>query len=113
MVADEDLNRIRKDLSLFYEKARAEYPIVKLFLFGSYAKGNPRRDSDIDVGVVIAASKIENRIPIMSRLMYLAHTIDVNIEPYVICKGDYESPEPGSILAEIVQTSKEIPIQAA
>jgi predicted nucleotidyltransferase len=34
------------------ELKKKEIKIIKVFLFGSYAKGNDREDSDIDVAIV-------------------------------------------------------------
>lgn len=36
----------------FMEAVRKEIPVQEVILFGSYAKGNPREYSDIDLAVI-------------------------------------------------------------
>ncbi len=40
---------VRKTLSEIVEKLKSEYKPQKIILFGSYAHGNPRQDSDLDL----------------------------------------------------------------
>jgi predicted nucleotidyltransferase len=40
-------------VKMFVDAERRVYPISAAFLFGSWAYGQPREDSDIDVGLVI------------------------------------------------------------
>ncbi|MBI4687714.1 MAG: nucleotidyltransferase domain-containing protein [Nitrospirae bacterium] len=54
--------------------------IIAAYLFGSYAKGNPHKWSDIDIAVVspdFSLSRFENSL----FLMKIASKIDVSIEP--------------------------------
>lgn len=49
MYQSEDIkNIIRKFVNMISD----EFPVRSLYLFGSYAKGNPREYSDIDIAVV-------------------------------------------------------------
>ena len=43
-----------KKLKIFRESVNKEVPIYKMLFFGSYAKGNPHKWSDIDLIVVSA-----------------------------------------------------------
>ena len=45
-------NQIRKVINGILEKLVAEYDPQKVILFGSYAYGNPRPDSDIDLLII-------------------------------------------------------------
>jgi len=47
MVAD--VKTVNGVLSSYVAEVKKEMPIDKAYLFGSYAKGNPREDSDLDV----------------------------------------------------------------
>ena len=57
--------------------------INKMYLFGSYAKGNPHKDSDIDVALVVKKWK-GNYFDVMPLLWKIRRDIDLRIEPHVI-----------------------------
>ena len=44
--------RVKKIISEMVEKIKKEYKPEKIILFGSYAYGNPTRDSDIDMLII-------------------------------------------------------------
>ncbi|KAA6336661.1 hypothetical protein EZS27_015196 [termite gut metagenome] len=59
------------------------FPVEKVYLFGSYAKGSFREDSDIDVAVVV--NHIEgDYFSIHPLLWKLRRQIDDRIEPVLI-----------------------------
>ena len=41
-----------KQLHTFRKKVSKDFPIKKLYLFGSYASGKPHQDSDVDLIIV-------------------------------------------------------------
>ena len=47
-----DVN-IQSDLTMIVQKINAILPEAKVYLFGSYATGEQRKDSDIDICVVV------------------------------------------------------------
>lgn len=106
MVKDE--NYIKEKILEFYEKIKQGYPVKKILLFGSYAKGNYNRNSDIDVAVIIDEEEPDKRIKITSELYKIASGIDVYIEPKCILLNEYLNHEPASILGEIIRTGKVI-----
>ena len=57
--------------------------IDKMYLFGSYAKGNPHEDSDIDVALVVRKWK-GDYFDVIPLLWKLRSYIDLRIEPHVI-----------------------------
>ena len=57
--------------------------INRMYLFGSYAKGNPHEDSDIDVALVVKKWK-GNYFDVMPLLWKIRRDIDLRIEPHVI-----------------------------
>jgi len=93
-------SKIRK----FYEIIRLLYPIKKMLLYGSYAQGNPRKDSDIDILVVVDLPNEADTIAITSRLFHYASEVDTAIEPFCISWEEYKKCEKGSILSEIKRT---------
>jgi predicted nucleotidyltransferase len=94
-----DKVRIYRDLVL------QDFPmeIEKVYLFGSYAKGTPRTDSDIDVAFVV--NRFEGDFfRIIPPMWKLKRKVDVRIEPHVIARdADY-----AGFLDEIRRTGIEI-----
>lgn len=68
------------------------YNVIAIILFGSYAKGTQREDSDIDIAVVtddIKTDKFDEEV----NLMQLRNNIDYRIEPHIISVTDFENDE--------------------
>jgi predicted nucleotidyltransferase len=77
--------------------------IEQVFLFGSFAKGNPHKDSDIDVAFVINHFE-GNFFEVIPSIHRLTEKIDFRIEPHVIARdSDY-----AGFLNEIKHTGIEI-----
>jgi uncharacterized protein len=105
-VDEKDL--VKEKVIHFYNRILPLYPVKKIILFGSYAKGCQRKDSDIDIGVVIDLPKNAATIKITSRLIHFASEIDTSLEPIFISWNEYQQSEKGSILSEIIKTGIEI-----
>ncbi len=99
---------IRDKILRFYQAARQSLPIRKVLLYGSYAKGNARQDSDIDVAVVVDEADHAKRIEITTELFDSALRVDPAIEPKCIFWDEYKNHDRASILAEIIATAVEI-----
>ena len=59
------LNKILKQcpkLSIIFEDIKKNFPRGMIILFGSYAKGNPKEDSDIDIYLETNDNKIKNKV---------------------------------------------------
>jgi len=76
----------------------------KLILFGSYAKGNPHKGSDIDIAVVF--SDYNNRWDRQVELMKLTRKIDSRIEPHPFREKEFDMSNP--FVNEIMTYGKEI-----
>ena len=75
------------------------FDIENMILFGSYAKGNQKEDSDIDVAVVV--NSIDRDFFTYAPLLWkLRREIDDRIEPILIEKNKDES----GFLKEILKT---------
>lgn len=75
------------------------FDVDKLILFGSYARGNQRADSDIDVAVVV--NSIDTDFFFYAPLLWkLRQEVDDRIEPVLLVNGKDES----GFLKEILQT---------
>lgn len=71
-----------------YKKAIAgEFSSFKVFLYGSYSKGTARKDSDIDVAVVVPSIGDEWLVK-SSKLWYATLKVSTLIEPVLLEEGD-------------------------
>ena len=72
-----------KDYGALLRKSNFPMTIEKIYLFGSYARGNPNIDSDIDVALIV--KKWEgDYFEVMPMLWKIRRDVDVRIEPHVI-----------------------------
>ena len=77
--------------------------IEKVYLFGSFAKGNPHKDSDIDVAFVVN-EWVGDYFTVIPPIWLLTQKVDFRIEPHVIVpEEDY-----AGFLDEIKKTGVEI-----
>ena len=88
----------------YAEVVKDNFDFQKLILFGSYAKGNPRKDSDIDVAIVF--SDYANRLDRQVELMKLTRKVDSRIEPHPFREKEFEISNP--FVNEIMTYGKEI-----
>lgn len=65
--------------------------VKKIILYGSYARGDYRKDSDIDVAVVVSKNNVsKNILDDMAKLFKLRRSISNDIEPVLLI--DEEDP---------------------
>jgi len=77
MAQSKDLKSAKLELGEFYKKIRMLYPVRKMLLYGSYAKGCAYADSDIDVAVVVDHPDDADKIAVTANLLRQARSIDV------------------------------------
>ena len=64
-------------------------PIDAVYLFGSYAKGNAKKDSDIDVALVVNHFE-GDYFDVIPPIWRLTERVDFRIEPHVVARDtDY------------------------
>ena len=99
MVSEETIQEIIKRL------VKASNPI-KLYLFGSYAGGSPREDSDLDFLVVEETVKSRRRE--MVRLHDSIRSLRIPIDILVVSKSSFNewSKIPGSVINKAVTEGK-------
>lgn len=78
------------------------YKVEAIILFGSYAKGTEREDSDIDIAIVIDEFK-DNIIDEEVELMKFRKGIDYRIEPHIIRIDDYKNIS-NPFVKEVIET---------
>ncbi|MDD5092584.1 MAG: nucleotidyltransferase domain-containing protein [Candidatus Wallbacteria bacterium] len=102
-------DQVRSIAGEFFRKALEVYPVKKVLLYGSYAKGTATEDSDLDLGVVLDMADHKLRIDISTGLFSIARKIDIRIEPKCIFWDEFINCPPDSILSEIIRTGVDVP----
>jgi predicted nucleotidyltransferase len=94
-----DKNEVISIVSKYKVLVSKHFDIENMILFGSYAKGNQKEDSDIDVAIVVN-SITQDFFSYAPLLWKLRREIDDRIEPILIEKSKDES----GFLNEILKT---------
>jgi uncharacterized protein len=100
MVTESALNIAKEYLS----SLPPELDVRRAYIFGSYAKGTQREESDIDIAVVIG--QMDNFFEIQTELFRRRRKIDLRIEPHPFDLDDFSENNP--VAAEIMSTGIEI-----
>lgn len=82
-------DRIIESIKKYIEKISEYYKIEAIILFGSYAKGTEKEDSDIDIAII--SKDFKDIIDDGAKLIGLTWKIDTRIEPHPITMEDYEN----------------------
>jgi uncharacterized protein len=88
MVDQGILNTVKQFLMLIPK----EIGVKKAYLFGSFASGSEREESDIDIAVVV--ENMPDFFSTQRLLMRLRRNIDLRIEPHPIREQDFNSSNP-------------------
>ncbi len=81
------------DIAVRYLKqVPSDLEIKKAYLFGSYAKGLAKEDSDIDIALVIA--NMTDFFATQMLLMRIRRKVDLRIEPHPIGESDFINQNP-------------------
>lgn len=78
--------------------------VKKAYLFGSYANGTEREESDIDIAIVLG--NMTDFYETQMQLMRIRRKIDLRIEPHPISEKDFNDLNPFAF--EIKKTGIEI-----
>jgi len=107
MVAD--VKTVNGVLSSYVAEVKKEMPIDKAYLFGSYAKGNPREDSDLDVCFFSDYFEDKWVIDIGVELLRIAEKYNkiIEIEPHTFATSELNDDNP--FIQEILRTGIELP----
>ncbi len=90
----------------FITGLRREIPIKEIILFGSYAQGNPKEYSDIDLAVISDWFKDKPNIENMQYLSRIAAAYNSLIEALPFTEEEYRNLDKRSFLASIVKSGR-------
>ena len=81
-----------------------------MYLYGSYARGNPGEDSDVDVCFFSEAFAARRTLDVLTELFYLKikYDKDVVIEPNAFPSSELFNDNP--FVKEVLRTGKEIAV---
>ena len=83
-----NLEPLLPTLARYLNKVRELYPVEAVYLFGSYATGQPREESDIDLAIVSPGFS-GSRLKDGGKLSALTWSIDTRIEPWGFRPEDF------------------------
>lgn len=90
----------------FANELKKDIPVEKILLFGSYAKGYPRMDSDIDL-IVVSSYFVKGRhIDHMQYLFRKAAIVNSLLEPIPATPLEVEHPDKRVFLGQIMKSVK-------
>ena len=87
-----DKNEALNIAEKYAELIRNSYNLQNVFLFGSYAKGTFRDESDIDLAIVL--NEMDDFFKVQLDLMKLRRKIDSRIEPHPFLSKDFNATNP-------------------
>lgn len=80
-----DKSKVRKLVEEYANIVIKNMIVNKIILYGSYARGDYGKDSDIDIAVVVPRSSISNDIlEDMAKLFKLRRSVSTDIEPVLL-----------------------------
>ena len=98
-----DKEKVRRLVEEYAKLVVSNMVVNKIILYGSYARGDFRKDSDIDVAVVVPRSSISDDIlKDMAKLFKLRRSISNDIEPVLLIDED----DPSGFLAKLYTLDK-------
>ena len=102
------INKNIRNIALKFRKLLEEegMPIKKLILFGSYARGEANKESDIDL-CIISSKFGKDSIDELQFLLKKTRKIDSRIEPIPVSPQEYRE-EDSPLIVEIKKFGREI-----
>ncbi len=100
--------KVIKIAKLYARKVRSYMPVSMVVLYGSYARGAPGKDSDIDIAVVVDKFR-GDYLKASADLFNLVRGINKRIEPVLLCRENDKSGFLESVLkhSKIIYKSKD------
>ena len=101
-----DFDAVRNEVKQYADDVRRVFPVDKVLIYGSYAKGNADKYSDVNVCFFIKNYNGKTRIDISSELFKLCEKYKAYIEPRVFKSSEIYRDNP--FVNEILKTGYKI-----
>lgn len=88
-----------------------EIDVEEVILFGSYAKGDAKEHSDIDLAIISDWFKDKSHIKNMQFLSRKAAKYNSLIEALPFTVQEYKNPDPRTLLASIIKSGRRFPVK--
>ena len=75
---------------LYAQRVRSHMPVRMIVLYGSYARGTARKDSDIDIAVVVDEFQ-GDYLKTSADLFHLVRNVNKRIEPILLSRKNDKS----------------------
>ena len=111
MVLSED--QVVEIIRGFIEELSLEIPVKEIILFGSYAHGNPKEYSDIDLAVISDWFEGKPKIKNMQYLSKIAAGYNSIIEALPFTEKEFSNLDKRSFLASIIKTGRKMTFPTA
>ncbi len=92
--------------TLAAELERNKIKVAKIILYGSYARGNPRDHSDIDIAIISPSFKGKRLLIIQEMLSKALSDYLSVVEPIGYSSADFRAAAPETLLGEIKKSGK-------
>ncbi len=102
-LSEDQLNEIIRG---FISRLESEIPVKEVILFGSYAHGNPKGHSDIDLAIISNWFRGKKRIESMQYLSRIAAGYNTLIEAIPFTTDEYRELDKRTFLARIVKNGR-------
>jgi predicted nucleotidyltransferase len=103
-------DRLDEIITGFISRLAREIPVKDVILFGSYAHGNPKEHSDIDLAIISDWFSGKSHIENMQYLSRVAASYDTLIEAIPFTTEEYRTLDRRTFLASIVKTGRRYPL---
>jgi predicted nucleotidyltransferase len=101
-----DFEKVKETVKIYADDVRQVFPVAKVFLYGSYAKGTATEHNDVDVCFFLTKLDDEDCIKVLAKLLNLSHKYDLDIEPNVFEVSDLYDNNP--FVKDVLRTGIEI-----
>ena len=99
----ENREKIYEQLSEFAHLLKTKHKVKKVYLYGSFARGDFNEGSDIDLIIV---GEFEGKMP--QRINKIFDLTSLPIEPLVYTEAEFEQMKERAFLKEVLATAKEL-----
>jgi uncharacterized protein len=104
-------NQLDSIIKGFVENLCDEIDVEEVILFGSYARGDAKEHSDIDIAVVSSWFENKPHIKNMQFLSRKAARYNSLIEALPFTVEEYKNPDQRTLLASIIKSGRKYPIK--